>query len=205
MKHLIIGICGGTGSGKSTLADRVYKEFKDEAVYIQMDSFYSNRTDLTYEERVTLNYDHPDAFDMDLFVDSVKALKEGRTVTIPQYDFTTHLRKDEWTTVESKSLIILDGILLFADQRLFDLIDIKIFVDTDADERILRRAKRDMRERGRTLESVISQYVKTAKPMHDQFVAPFRNKSDVVIPGGGKNEIALEMITSFIRNRLKEQ
>ncbi|MBR6349473.1 MAG: uridine kinase [Lachnospiraceae bacterium] len=205
MKHLIIGICGGTGSGKSTLADRVYKEFKDEAVYIQMDSFYSNRTDLTYEERVTLNYDHPDAFDMDLFVDSVKALKEGRTVTIPQYDFTTHLRKDEWTTVESKSLIILDGILLFADQRLFDLIDIKIFVDTDADERILRRAKRDMRERGRTLESVISQYVKTAKPMHDQFVEPFRNKSDVVIPGGGKNEIALEMITSFIKNRLKEQ
>ena len=205
MKHLIIGICGGTGSGKSTLADRVYKEFKDEAVYIQMDSFYSNRTDLTYEERVTLNYDHPDAFDMDLFVDSVKALKEGRAVTIPQYDFTTHLRKDEWTTVESKSLIILDGILLFADQRLFDLIDIKIFVDTDADERILRRAKRDMRERGRTLESVISQYVKTAKPMHDQFVEPFRNKSDVVIPGGGKNEIALEMITSFIRNRLKEQ
>lgn len=205
MKHLIIGICGGTGSGKSTLADRVYKEFKDEAVYIQMDSFYSNRTDLTYEERVTLNYDHPDAFDMDLFVDSVKALKEGRTVTIPQYDFTTHLRKDEWTTVKSKSLIILDGILLFADQRLFDLIDIKIFVDTDADERILRRAKRDMRERGRTLESVISQYVKTAKPMHDQFVEPFRNKSDVVIPGGGKNEIALEMITSFIKNRLKEQ
>ena len=205
MKHLIIGICGGTGSGKSTLADRVYKEFKDEAVYIQMDSFYSNRTDLTYEERVTLNYDHPDAFDMDLFVDSVKALKEGRTVTIPQYDFTTHLRKDEWTTVKSKPLIILDGILLFADQRLFDLIDIKIFVDTDADERILRRAKRDMRERGRTLESVISQYVKTAKPMHDQFVEPFRNKSDVVIPGGGKNEIALEMITSFIKNRLKEQ
>ena len=205
MKHLIIGICGGTGSGKSTLADRVYKGFKDEAVYIQMDSFYSNRTDLTYEERVTLNYDHPNAFDMDLFVDSVKALKEGQTVTIPQYDFTTHLRKDEWTTVESKSLIILDGILLFADERLFDLIDIKIFVDTDADERILRRAKRDMRDRGRTLESVISQYINTAKPMHDQFVAPFRNRSDVVIPGGGKNEIALEMITSFIRNRLKEQ
>ena len=205
MKHLIIGICGGTGSGKSTLAERVYKEFKDIAVYIQMDSFYSNRTDLTYEERVKLNYDHPDAFDMDLFIDSVKALKEGRTVSIPQYDFTTHLRKDEWTTVESRPLIILDGILLFANKDLFDLIDIKIFVDTDADERILRRAKRDMRDRGRTLDSVISQYINTAKPMHDQFVEPFKYQSDVVIPGGGRNNIAFEMIASTIRNRLKEQ
>ena len=205
MNSLIIGICGGTGSGKSTLAERLYKEFEDIAVYIQMDSFYSNRTDLTYDERVVINYDHPDAFDMELFVDSIKALKEGRTVSIPQYDFTTHLRKEEWQEIESRPLIILDGILLFANQEIFDLIDIKIFVDTDADERILRRAKRDMRDRGRSLESIISQYLKTAKPMHDQFVAPFKNKSDVVIPGGGKNDIAFEMISGFIRNRLKEQ
>ena len=205
MKHLIIGICGGTGSGKTTLAERIYKEFKDVAVYIQMDSFYSDRQDLTYEERTKINYDHPDAFDMDLFIESVQAIKEGKDVTIPQYDFSTHLRKSEWITVESKPLIILEGILLFENQELFDLMDIKVFVDTDADERILRRAARDMRERARSFESVVSQYLNTVKPMYEQYVEPCKKKSDIIVPGGGRNPVAIEMISNTIKKRLEEQ
>ena len=202
MEHLIIGICGGTGSGKTTLAERIYKEFKDRAVYIQMDNFYKDRSDLTYEERTKINYDHPDAFDMDIFVDAVKTIKAGNSAVIPQYDFSVHNRKSEWITIESKPLIILEGILLFQNQELFNLMDIKIFVDTDADERILRRAARDMRERARSLESIISQYLTTVKPMYEQYVEPFKKNADIIVPGGGRNSVAFEMITNTIRKRL---
>ena len=198
MEHIIVGISGGSGSGKTTLAQNIKNTFGDDAVLIGMDSYYKHCPELTYEQRVAVNYDHPDAFDTDMFAKHAAALKRGETVVIPQYDFTTYLRSNETVTVKSKRIIILEGVLLFTDKRLTDLMDIKIFVDTDADERIIRRIIRDVKKRGRSLDSVTQQYLKTVKPMHEQFVEPGKKIADVIVPEGGKNVIALGMINEFL-------
>ena len=205
MEHIIIGIAGGSGSGKTTLARNIKETFSDDAVLISMDSYYKHSPELTYEERVVRNYDHPDAFDLDMFIDHVRALKQGKTIVVPQYDFTAHLRSDQTVTVESSSIIILEGVLLFADPRLTELMDIKVFVDTDADVRIIRRIVRDVKKRGRSLDSVVAQYLGTVKPMHEQFVEPGKKIADIIVPEGGKNLVALGMISDFLEKKIKNQ
>lgn len=202
MERLIVGICGGTGSGKSTLADRIYRAFGDSAVHIEMDSYYKTFPELSYEERTKLNYDHPDIIDAGLMVRQLTELKNGGTVTMPVYDFTRHLRSEETRTVSGAPLILVEGILLFYFRELREMCDIKIFVDTDADERILRRAWRDVNERGRSLESVMGQYLATVKPMHEQYVEAWKYSADIIVPNGGKNKTACDIITDTIEKRL---
>ena len=201
-KHLVIGICGGTGSGKTTLAHRIERSIHEDAVLISMDSYYKDNHDMPFEERKKINYDHPDAFDTDIMISQVKALKNGDAVDIPCYDFSTHLRTEETVHVESRRVIILEGILLFAIRELLPLLDVKLYVDTDADVRILRRLSRDVKERGRSLDSVIDQYLTTVKPMHEAFIEPSKRLADVIIPEGGHNEIAYRMIIADIKHRI---
>ena len=204
--NIVIGICGGSGSGKSTLARKIKDEFGDRASIVSMDSFYKFQPDTTYEERTKTNYDHPDAFDTDIMIECVKELKAGKDTKIPVYDFTIHNRSSQpWETVKATPVIILDGILLFAFPQLVELMDIKVFVDTDADVRILRRVHRDVIKRGRSVESVIDQYLNTVKPMHEAFVEPSKKYADIIIPTGGRNPVALEMIENRVREHLSEK
>ena len=203
MNRVIIGICGGTGSGKTTLAENLYKRFSSLATLISMDSYYKSNPNLPFEERTKCNYDHPNAFETDLLIKHLKELKAGNAVEVPQYDYCKHLRKDEYIKVESKQIIIVEGILLFENAKLCNLFDIKIYVDTDADVRILRRILRDVNERGRDLNSVINQYQSTVKPMHEQFVEPYKRRADIIIPEGGHNAVALDVIISSINHKLK--
>ena len=204
MEHLIIGICGGTGSGKTTLAQKIYEALKDDALHISMDCYYKNNAHLPLEERIKTNYDHPDAFDSDLLVEHVKKLKEGESISYPTYDFSTHLRGEKWVYAESKKVIIIEGIMLFAVPEIVELLDYKIFVDTDADVRILRRMLRDVKERGRTLDSVANQYLETVKPMHEAYIEPFKKRySDIIGPEGGYNKNAFDMIVSTIVDKIK--
>ena len=201
--NVVIGICGGSGSGKSTLAHKIKDAFGDKASIVSMDSFYRYQPDTTYEERTKTNYDHPDAFDADIMIRCVKDLKAGRDTKIPIYDFTIHNRSSKpWETVKATPVIILDGILLFAFPQLVELMDIKVFVDTDADVRILRRVHRDVLRRGRSVESVIEQYLTTVKPMHEAYVEPYKKLADVIIPEGAHNSVAREMVISIIKERL---
>ena len=202
-EHIVIGVCGGTGSGKTTLAERLYNEFKNDSVLIGMDCYYKDNSSLTYEERCKINYDHPSAFDMELFINHVAALKRGEEIMRPTYDFTVHNRADEWVQIKSKTIIIVEGILLFENKALTDLMDMKIFVDTDADVRILRRIMRDVKKRGRSLDSVVEQYLTTVKPMHEEFVEPYKRRADVIVPEGGHNDVAVWMIIDSIKNKLK--
>ena len=203
MEHIVIGFCGGSGSGKSTLARKVKEEFGELATVVCMDSFYKAQPGTTYEERTRTNYDHPDAFDADIMIQCVKDLKEGRDTKIPVYDFTIHNRSDQpWEEVKSTPIIVLDGILLFAFPQLVELMDLKVFVDTDADVRILRRIHRDVRKRGRSLESVMDQYLGTVKPMHEIYVEPFKKVADIIIPEGGHNSAARGMIFSYLHDML---
>ena len=204
--NIVIGICGGSGSGKSTLARKIKDEFGDRASIVSMDSFYKFQPDTTYEERTKTNYDHPDAFDTDIMIECVKELKDGKDTKIPVYDFTIHNRSSQpWETVKATPVIILDGILLFAFPQLVELMDIKVFVDTDADVRILRRVHRDVIKRGRSVESVIDQYLNTVKPMHEAYVEPYKKLADVIIPEGAHNSVAREMVISLIKERLSKQ
>ncbi|MBQ3932061.1 MAG: uridine kinase [Firmicutes bacterium] len=204
--NIVIGICGGSGSGKSTLARKIKEEFGDRASIVSMDSFYKYQPNTTYEERTKTNYDHPDAFDADIMIECVKELKAGRDTKIPVYDFTIHNRSSQpWETVKATPVIILDGILLFAFPQLVELMDIKVFVDTDADVRILRRVHRDVIRRGRSVESVIDQYLNTVKPMHEAYVEPYKKLADVIIPEGAHNSVAREMVISLIKERLNKQ
>ena len=204
--HIVIGFCGGSGSGKSTLARKIKDEFGDKASIVSMDSFYKFQPDTTYEERTKTNYDHPDAFDTDIMIECVKELKSGKDTKIPVYDFTIHNRSSQpWETVKATPVIILDGILLFAFPQLVELMDIKVFVDTDADVRILRRVHRDVIKRGRSVESVIDQYLNTVKPMHEAYVEPYKKLADVIIPEGAHNSVAREMVISLIKERLNKQ
>jgi uridine kinase len=200
---LIIGIAGGTGSGKTTVANRILETVRaSECVFIQQDSYYRNLNDLPLDYRQLANFDHPDALDNDLLVNHVRKLKAGEPVELPIYDFRKHSRSNETRSVEPKPIVIVEGILIFADPRLLEQLDIKVFVDTPDDIRFIRRLRRDIDERGRTLESVIEQYVATVRPMHMQFVEPSRRYADVIIPEGGHNLVSIDLISGKIRERL---
>ena len=197
---IIIGIAGGTGSGKSTLANNIKKEFENNISMLSHDYYYKNNEHLTFEERVKLNYDHPEAFETDLLVEHVQRLKNGETIKRPSYSFVKHLREKETFDVVPNKVIIVEGILIFENKVLRDMMDIKIFVDADADIRFIRRLLRDVEERGRTLTTVVDQYTKTVKPMHEQFVEPSKKYDDIIVPQGGHNKVALNMIIEKIRS-----
>ena len=200
---LIIGIAGGTGSGKTTLARHVADAFGDRVAVITHDSYYRAQNDKTYEERCLQNYDHPDAFETDLLRAHLDALCRGQSVDVPVYDYTIHNRSDKVVTVHPTPLIVLEGILIFSDASLRDMMDLRVFVDTDADVRILRRIIRDVKKRERTLESVIDQYLTTVKPMHEAFVEPSKKNAHIIIPEGGRNQVALDMVIGRIRQHLE--
>lgn len=203
---MIIGICGGTGSGKTTVARRILENVRDECVaYLQQDSYYRNLGDMPIELRHSINFDHPDALDNDLFINHVKALRAGEPIEMPVYDFAHHMRKTETVRIEPKPILILEGILIFVDASLRELMDVKIFVDTADDLRFIRRLKRDVSDRGRSVESVIKQYLETVRPMHQQFVEPSKRFSDVIIPEGGYNEVGIDLISGKIREQLQRE
>jgi uridine kinase len=203
---MIIGISGGTGSGKTTVARRILENVSDEqVVFLQQDSYYRNLGDLPLELRHQINFDHPDALDNELFVNHVKALRAGEAIAMPVYDFATHMRKTETIRIEPKPILIIEGILVFVDAALRELMDVKIFVDTDDDLRFIRRMQRDIKERGRSVESVIKQYLDTVRPMHRQFVEPSKRHADVIIPEGGYNEVGIDLISGKIRAKLQEE
>ena len=204
MKPLIIGIAGGSGSGKSTVAKNVAELLTTSSVaFIDMDAYYKNFKSLSLDERRRLNWDHPDAFDYDLLCAHLGALSKRRAIKKPEYDFVTHLRRAEHTLIEPADVIVIDGILLFVDERVRDLCDVKVFVDADADIRLIRRIERDTHDRGRPLDEVIEQYLSTVQPMHLQFVEPSKRYADVIVPRGGYNAIAIEMIVAKIQRRLQ--
>ena len=200
LNPIIIGIAGGTGSGKSTLAENIKKEFENNITMLSHDYYYKDNPHLSFEERVKLNYDHPDSIETTLLIEHLKKLKNGEVVYRPNYSFVEHKREDTTVEVVPKKVIILDGILIFENKELRDMMDIKIFVDTDADIRFIRRLLRDVEKRGRTLNSVVSQYCTTVKPMHEQFVEPSKKFADIIVPEGGHNEVALNMIIEKIRS-----
>src|SRR6476620_3579084 len=200
---MIIGICGGTGSGKTTVANRILEAVSaNEVVFIQQDSYYRNIKDLPLDYRQVANFDHPDALDNDLLVNHVRKLKAGEPIDLPIYDFKTNSRLIETRCVEPKTIVIVEGILIFAEARLLEQMDIKVFVDTPDDIRFIRRLRRDLAERGRTLDSVIEQYMATVRPMHMQFVEPSKRLADVIIPEGGHNIVSIDLISGKIRERL---
>lgn len=203
MDTILIGIAGGTGSGKTTLANKLAYNFGvDEVSILRHDNYYKSHSDMPYEERCLLNYDHPDAFDTELLYEHIKMLKAGQAIPMPVYDYKIHDRSKEVVIVNPAPVIVLEGILIFAEPSLCELMDIKVFVDTDADVRILRRILRDIKERERSLDEVIEQYLKTVKPMHEQFVEPSKRRADIIIPEGGQNFVALQMLVERVNKHL---
>lgn len=202
-KPILIGITGGTGSGKTTVAKEIYRSIKGKnVVIIEQDSYYKDQSHLSFEEREKTNYDHPFAFDNDLLIKHLKDLLMYNPIEKPIYDFEQHTRKKETITVQPKEIIILEGILILNDERIRDLLDIKIFVDTDSDVRVIRRITRDIRERGRTLDSVIEQYMTTVRPAQLQFVEPTKKYADIIIPEGGYNKVAIDIVATKINSML---
>ena len=204
-KILVIGIAGGTGSGKTTLMDNLIAKFKDDVTILSHDNYYKRHDELTYEQRCLLNYDEPAALETDLMARHLELLRQGQAIDCPVYDFTIHNRSDKTIPIVPKKVIIVEGILIFENQPLRDLMDIRIFVDTDADVRLCRRIKRDVQQRGRTLESVLKQYQDTVKPMHEMYVEPSKKYANIIVPEGGKNLVALDMITGRIARHLEER
>ena len=202
MNTMIIGIAGGTGSGKTTLTRRLQDAFGDDVSVVYHDNYYKKHVGLSYEQRAALNYDHPDSFDTALLVDDLRRLAAGEAIRCPVYDYTIHNRSEETVEVRPTKVVIVEGILIFENKALRDLMDVKIFVDTDAVVRLLRRILRDVKERGRSLDSVISQYLTTVKPMHEQFVQPSRQHADIVVLEGGHNLVALDMIIQRVRSHI---
>jgi uridine kinase len=200
--YLIIGIAGGSGSGKTTLTNQIASQFTEQVTIITHDNYYKAHDDMTYEERSRLNYDHPNAFDTDLMIEHLAALKNGEKIECPVYDYTIHNRSKDTLTIVPNKVIIVEGILIFENKELCDLMDIRIFVDTDADVRIIRRIRRDVIERARSLESVMNQYLDTVKPMHEQFVEPSKKNANIIVPEGGHNEAAMRMIQNYISTYL---
>lgn len=200
--RLFIGIAGGSGGGKTTLAKHLAEYFGDRLVLLRHDDYYKSQSSLTLEERATLNYDHPDAFDTELLVSHLDELRAGNDISCPIYNYSLHDRDTNVRVVKAKEVIVLEGILIFENREILDRLDIKIFVDTDADIRIIRRIKRDVSERGRDLDSVINQYINTVKPMHEAFVEPSKRRADIIVPQGGMNRVAIEMITQRIISHL---
>ena len=201
---LVIGIAGGTGSGKTTLMNNLISQFREDVTILSHDNYYKRHDELTYEERCQLNYDEPAALETDLMARHLDELRKGNAIDCPVYDFTQHNRSDKTIPIVPKKVIIVEGILIFENRQLRDLMDIRIFVDTDADVRLCRRIARDVRERGRSLESVLSQYQDTVKPMHEMYVEPSKRYAHIIVPEGGKNLVALDMITGRIRHHLEE-
>ncbi len=201
--RLFIGIAGGSGSGKTTLAKQLADYFGDRLSLLRHDDYYKSQASLTLEERATLNFDHPDAFDTKLLIEHLNDLQQGKDILCPIYNYSLHDRSQESRVVKATEVIVLEGILIFENPEILKRLDIKIFVDTDADVRIIRRIKRDVNERGRDLNSVISQYLATVKPMHEAFVEPSKRHADIIVPEGGMNRVALEMISQRISSHIK--
>ena len=205
MNSFVIGVAGGSGSGKTTVVRRIVDSLGLEHVtLLQHDRYYRDRNDLRLEERAALNYDHPNSLETDLLVRHVQQLRGGKPVDVPQYDFTRHARLSETETFQPRRALIVEGILVFTDAALRDLMDIKVFVDTDSDTRFIRRLQRDVAERGRTMESVIDQYLSTVRPMHLEFVEPSKRYADIIIPQGGHNTVAIDMLLRLIRGLTTE-
>ena len=202
-KVMVIGIAGGTGSGKTTITRKLMQRFGHEVSVIYHDNYYKAHHNMPYEARAKLNYDQPDAFDTDQLIEAVRALKKGRSVVCPVYDYSIHDRSEKTITVKPARVIIVEGILIFENKELCSLMDIKVFVDADADVRILRRIVRDVRDRGRSLESVVNQYLSTVKPMHEKYVEPSKRNADIIVPEGGHNKVALELLMERVRAHLE--
>lgn len=206
MQPFLVGVAGGTGSGKTTVARKIASAVpRDMVTILEHDSYYLDRPDLTYDERCQLNFDHPDALETSLMIHHIRELKQFRSVDVPIYDFTSHRRSPETRRIDPRAIIVCEGILLFTDPELRDELDLAIFVDTDADIRVLRRVRRDMEQRGRSFESVREQYYSTVRPMHLQFVEPSKRWADVIIPEGGDNHVALDLIVAKIQAVLAQQ
>ena len=201
---MVIGIAGGTGSGKTTITRRLIQAFGEEVSVVHHDNYYKAHHDMPFEERAKLNYDHPNAFDTDLMLRHLRQLKQGKSIRCPVYDYSIHDRTDQTVLIRPTRVIIVEGILIYESLELCKEMDIKIYVDTDADVRILRRIVRDVRDRGRSLDGVIDQYLNTVKPMHEQFVEPSKRRADVIIPQGGHNQVALEMVIERVRAHLSK-
>ena len=201
---LVIGIAGGTGSGKTTLMKNLIEEFQNDVTILSHDNYYKRHDELTYEERCGLNYDEPAALETDLMALHLDQLRHGQAIDCPVYDFTQHNRSDDTIRIEPRKVIIVEGILIFENQPLRELMDIRVFVDTDADVRLCRRIKRDVNKRGRSLESVLTQYQETVKPMHEMYVEPSKKYANIIVPEGGKNYVALDMIRGRIQRHLEE-
>ena len=201
---LVIGIAGGTGSGKTTLMKNIIGRFSEDVTVLSHDNYYKRHDDLTYEQRCQLNYDEPAALETDLMAIHLDQLRHGQAIDCPVYDFTVHNRSNETVHIVPKKVIIVEGILIFENEELRNLMDIRIFVDTDADVRLCRRIKRDVNKRGRTLESVLTQYQQTVKPMHEMYVEPSKKYANIIVPEGGKNLVALDMIMGRIQRHLEE-
>ena len=204
MSILVIGIAGGTGSGKTTLMKNLTAKFGDVVTVLSHDNYYKRHDELTYEQRCQLNYDEPDALETDLMARHLDQLRRGEAIDCPVYDFTVHNRSEETIHILPRRVILVEGILIFENPELRELMDIKVFVDADADVRLCRRIKRDVNKRGRTLESVLTQYLQTVKPMHEKYVEPSKKYADIVVPEGGKNLVALDMIMGRIQRHLEE-
>lgn len=203
-RPVVIGIAGGSGSGKTSVTNSIYEVFKEHSVVvIEQDYYYKDQSDLAFEERLETNYDHPLAFDTDLLIEHVNELLERRAIEKPVYNYALHTRSEETIAIAPKDVIILEGILVLEDERLRELMDIKLFVDTDADLRIIRRLMRDINERGRTIDSVIEQYLTVVRPMHNQFIEPTKRYADVIIPEGGQNEVAIDLMVTKIKTILE--
>ena len=202
-KVMVIGIAGGTGSGKTTITRKLMQRFGNDVSVIHHDNYYKAHHNMPYEERAKLNYDQPDAFDTDQLIEAVRALKKGRSVICPVYDYSIHDRSEKTITVKPAKVILVEGILIFENKELCELMDIKVFVDADADVRILRRIVRDVRDRGRSLESVVNQYLSTVKPMHEKYVEPSKRNADIIVPEGGHNKVALELLMERVRAHLE--
>ena len=202
-RPIIIGVTGGSGSGKTTVSKAIYNQLHGQAIQIiTQDTYYNDQADMTMAERKAVNYDHPLAFDTDLLIKQLSDLRNNKAIEMPVYDYTQYTRSAETVHVEPQDVIILEGILILDDERLRDLMDIKVYVDTDDDIRIIRRIKRDMAERGRTLDSVINQYLATVKPMYHQFVEPTKRYADIIVPEGGENRVAIDILTTKVRDIL---
>lgn len=200
---MIIGICGGTGSGKTTIARSIVEAVgAEKVVLIEQDSYYRNLADMPLDERHQANFDHPDSIDSDMLVNHIRRLKQGLQVEMPLYDFRTHTRSDQIEIIEPKLVVIVEGILIFTETRVLDMLDVRVFVDTPDDIRFIRRLQRDITERGRTVDSVIGQYYRTVRPMHFEFVEPSKRHADIIIPEGGQTHVSIEFLCGLVREKL---